>query len=92
MIALRSSAWAIAWRTLRLSKGGFLLLVDRMVSPSVEPITTLKRGSAWTCGSASPAGKIGNACTSPESSAGTAAAASGTMRNSALSRDTGSPQ
>ena len=30
-----------------------------MVSPSVEPITTLKRGSAWTCGSASPAGSWG---------------------------------
>ncbi len=35
MIALRSIAWAIAWRTLRLSKGGFLLLVARIVSPSV---------------------------------------------------------
>ena len=85
MIALRSIAWAIAWRTFSLSKGGFLLLVERMVSPSVAPITTLKRGSAWICGSASPSWKLGKAWTSPESSAGTAAAASGMMRNSALS-------
>ena len=40
MMAWRSSAWAMAWRTLRSSKGGFLLLMESSVSPSVAPITT----------------------------------------------------
>ncbi len=92
MISLRFSACAIAWRTFSLSKGGLPLLVDRIVSPSVAPITTLKRGSALICGSASPTGMLGKACTSPESSAGTAAAASGMMRNSTLSSLAGVPQ
>ena len=50
-------AWATASRTRTSSKGGILLFIARMVSPSVEPTITLKRGSASNCGRFSGAGK-----------------------------------
>ena len=42
-----------------LSSGGLALLIERMVSPWVEPTTTRKRGSFWNCAIVSAAGKFG---------------------------------
>ena len=42
-----SMAWAIACRTFNLDSAGCLLLVDKMVSPSVVPKVTAKFGSAF---------------------------------------------
>ena len=49
MTALRSIAAAIARRTRTSSNGFFLLLMARMVLPSVPPTATVKRGSLWNC-------------------------------------------
>ncbi|MNL75058.1 hypothetical protein D3C87_2008010 [compost metagenome] len=68
MISCRSSAWAMAWRTLRSSKGAFLLLVARIVSPSVEPTSTLNCGLPSNTARASGA-KLLVPSTSPASSA-----------------------
>ncbi|MNT48815.1 hypothetical protein D3C72_1856190 [compost metagenome] len=58
----------MAWRTLRLSKGGRLLLVERIVSPSVVPTSTLNCGLPSNTASASVA-KLLVPSMSPASSA-----------------------
>ena len=82
----------MAWRTSSLSKGALALLVDRIVSPSVEPRTTVKRGSASIWGSVSGLGQLGKASTSPAISAASAAVGSEMNLNVAESSATGSPQ
>ena len=69
----RLMAWAMAWRTLRLSNGFLALLVARITSPSVVPTTTVKRGSLRRRSTSSGAWKPGKASTSPASRAFTCA-------------------
>ena len=76
MIAWRSIAWAIASRTRMSSNGALALFMARMVSPSVVPTMTGKRGSAANCARFSGAGKFGKASTSPASIAAKAAVGS----------------
>ena len=85
-------ARAMARRTRTSSSGGRSLFIARIVSPSVEPTTTEKRGSVSNCTRFSGAGKFGNASTSPAIIAAKAAVGSGMKRNATFSSAGASPQ
>ena len=90
--AWRSTAYDMARRT-RMSSNGFLpLFMAMMVSPSVEPTTTTKRGSDLNWARFSGAGNTGKASRSPASIAAKAAVGSEMNLNVALSSLTGVPQ
>ena len=91
-MACRSMACAKASRTFTLSNGGILLLVDKIVSPSVEPTNTWKRGSASNCGRFSGAGKPTNASTSSAITEAKAAVGSEMNLNVTFSRTACVPQ
>ena len=75
------------------SSNGFLpLFMARIVSPSVVPTTTAKRGSDLNWASVSGAGKLGKASTSPAIIAAKAAVGSEMNLNVALSSLAGVPQ
>ena len=78
--------------TRRSLNGAFWLFVERMVSPSVLPSTTLNRESFLNWPAISGAGKLAKASTSPAMIAATAAAASGMNLKVAVFRAGFSPQ
>ena len=92
MIACLSIARAMARRTRTSSRGGRAPFMARMVSPSVVPTTTSKRGSASSARIDSGEGMFGKASTSPDMRLVTAVAGSGMMRKVARASAGASPQ
>ena len=74
------------------SNGSRALFIARIVSPSVEPTITEKRGSASNCARFSGAGKTGKASMSPAIIAAKAAVGSEMNLNVTFSSAGASPQ
>ena len=92
IIAFLSIAWARAFLTFKLLNGSILLFVERIVSPSFEPIKTLNLESASNCTRFSGAGKLLNTSTSSAIIAAKAADGSDINLNVAFSNFAGAPQ